>query len=94
MTLNKAIEVWGERSQLIKLNEELGELISAVSKYLNKDVEKRHKEADLVKSIVNECADVEILIDQLKTILDIRDVVYFRKLEKLDRLETILNETK
>jgi len=51
-TLNKAIKVWGEQSQLIKANEELAELQQAICKWMLKDVEKRHLEVNLFQSSV------------------------------------------
>ena len=52
-TLNKAIKVWGEQSQLIKANEELAELQQAICKWMLKDVEKRHLEVNLLKQGIN-----------------------------------------
>ena len=93
MILNKAIEVWGEQSQFIKLNEELAELIVAVSKYINKDVENRHHVEILKMHIVDEVVDVEIMIEQLKRILNIHRKVDQAKIFKLERLEKILKTT-
>lgn len=56
----KAIETWGENLQLGMLIEECAELIKAVNKFWRK------KDYDSINSLAEECADVEIMIEQLK----------------------------
>jgi len=90
-TLNKAIKVWGEQSQLIKANEELAELQQAICKWMLKDVEKRHLEVNLYLDVINEIADVEIMLAQLKLILAIPEQhIKERKREKILRMEGYL----
>ena len=89
MIYKKAIQRWGEQSQLIKLNEELSELIGAVSKYLLKDIEKRHEVQILEMHITDEVADCEIMIEQLKRILNLHRKVEQTKIYKLERLEKL-----
>ena len=91
MIYQKAINKWGERSQFTKLLEELGELSAAVAKYMNKDVENRHNEYVLLNNVIDEVADVEIMIEQLKRILSISVAVSSAKDYKLDRLKKLLD---
>jgi NTP pyrophosphatase (non-canonical NTP hydrolase) len=56
----KAIDTWGETAQLDQTIEELAELIQAINKY------KRTKN---IESMLEEIADVEIMISQMKYLL-------------------------
>ena len=62
MILKTAIEHYGVEKQLNKVQEELGELITAISKWRNKDV--------FLIEVVDEIVDAEIMIAQLKLILE------------------------
>ncbi len=67
-TLKRAIEHYGPQNQINQSIEELAELVVAINKYLRypDDIEaKQH--------VTEEIADVLIMIDQLKIILDIQD---------------------
>lgn len=87
--LKKAVETYGEESQIDMAIEECSELIQALCKY------KRAKHgASLIKSLENvaeEMADVEIMMAQLKLIFKNNLVVEAVKAEKLKRLENNLN---
>ena len=66
--LEKAIKYYGPQNQMMQTMEELSELSVAISKcirYPDKIETKQH--------IIEEIADVLIMIDQLKIILDIKD---------------------
>ena len=66
--LEKAIKHYGAKNQMAQNIEELAELIVAINKYI--------RYPDNVESkqhIIEEIADVLIMIDQLKIILDIKD---------------------
>lgn len=52
---------YGEANQLNQLQEELGELIVAVNKY--------RRSADNITNLVEEIADVEIMLQQIKYLL-------------------------
>ena len=66
--LEKAIKHYGTENQLGVLCEESAELIQAISKY------KRYKDdIETKQHIAEEIADVLIMIDQAKIILDIKD---------------------
>lgn len=85
--LEKAIEKYGEL-QLVKASEECCELAQALNKYYCM------KQADIVcdfnglkTNIIEEIADVEIMIEQVKRLLSInnRDVELFKE-DKIERL--------
>ena len=89
--LEKAIKHFGVENQMMQTMEELSELSVAISKCLRykDDIEARN-------NLVEEVADVLIMIDQLKIIMNIKDyeIECYRRY-KLDRLERrIENEKK
>lgn len=55
-------EYYGEKNQLNKATEEAGELIQAIAKYRNEPSEEN------LNHLAEECADVLIMIQQLKEI--------------------------
>jgi NTP pyrophosphatase (non-canonical NTP hydrolase) len=75
-TYKKAIEKFGIDSQIDKLIEEMSELTQALCKF------KRGKP----HNVEEEIADVEIVLNQIRTIFDIQkiDVQYSIKLKKLE----------
>ena len=81
-TLKKAIEHYGSQNQMMQTMEELSELSVAISKcirYPDKIETKQH--------VTEEIADVLIMIDQLKIILNIKDYeINCYRSYKLDRL--------
>ena len=85
MILQTAIEHYGVEHQLNKVQEELGELITAISKWRNKDV--------FLIEVVDEIVDAEIMIAQLKLILEkiyeieISEDIEKRTEYKLERLK-------
>jgi NTP pyrophosphatase (non-canonical NTP hydrolase) len=89
--LEKAIRHYGAKNQMGVACEESAELIQAISKCLRykDDIEARN-------NLVEEIADVLIMIDQLKIIMNIKDyeIECYRRY-KLERLERrIENEKK
>lgn len=85
MILKKAIEHYGVEKQLNKVQEELGKLITAISKWRNKDV--------FLIEVVDEIVDAEIMIAQLKLILEkIYEIEISEDIEK--RTEYKLNRLK
>lgn len=84
--LEKAIEKYGER-QLDQAQEELAELIVAISKY--KRAAAKDKNIDkAVIDVIEEIADVNIMIKQVMMLLDIEEFeVTNIEIEKLNRLE-------
>lgn len=79
---NKAIRTFGERRQVIKACEELGELQTALCKFT---LDNKH-------NVEEEIADVEIMIMQLRLMTHLFDVSQIEKIkeEKLKRLEGVV----
>ena len=84
-----ALEKWGRNAQLLMLAEEMGELLQAVSK------SERSWSCETRNKLIEEIADTELMLDQLKymhTIADTDIAIWKRK--KLNRLEKILTTAK
>ena len=77
---SKIMEHYGARHQLMKLCEECGELIQQAAKCAD-------KEMDYNEDMIEEMADVTIMIMQFMSILPRVDYALFRQIirEKLDR---------
>ena len=79
--LEKAVEKYGEK-QLDQAQEELAELIVAISKY------KRNAHKLTIANVIEEIADVNIMIKQVMMLLDIKEFeVKNEELYKLNRLK-------
>ena len=82
--LEKAVKTYGCMHQTIKAAEELSELLVALNKWLGMS----ENEDYIRDNIREECADVEIMLSQLKIIFgDWSDWKHY----KMDRLEGRLN---
>lgn len=77
----KAINTFGERRQVIKVCEELGELQTALCKFT---LDNKH-------NVEEEIADVEIMLSQLRLMTHLFDISEIERIkeEKLKRLEGI-----
>ena len=85
----KAISTWGETAQYEMAQEESTELALAVRKHIRKNDD--HSYSNLVEEI----ADVEIMIEQIKMMnrqYGIEKEIEFQKLEKLHRLNDRLDK--
>jgi len=80
----RAVGAWGKQSQLVICMEEMAELTKELSKNL------RGRDNDL--NVAEEIADVEIMLEQLKLIFDIRQDVEHVKSGKLIRLDRRISE--
>jgi hypothetical protein len=84
----RAIEIWGQDAQIRMVVEELSELIVAVCQYERKRIP--------VYEVASEIADVEIMLEQLRSMLGsektISRLVTEKKLAKLRRLEERLTD--
>ena len=79
--LAKAVEKYGEK-QLDQAQEELAELIVAISKY------KRNENKFTISNVIEEIADVNIMIKQVMMLLDIKEFeVKSEEIYKLNRLK-------
>ena len=82
--LEKAVDTYGSMHQTIKAAEELSELLVALNKWLGMS----ENEDYIRDNIREECADVEIMLSQLKIIFgDWSDWKHY----KMDRLEERIN---
>lgn len=62
----RALEVWGVEAQLRQAQEELAELIAAINRYM-----RQRTQSD---AVVEEIADVEIMLAQLKVVFGAADI--------------------
>lgn len=83
-----AIEEWGVASQMGMVQEECAELIQAVSKYIRKLA--KNPQAAIPAGVYEEAADVDIMLGQLKELLDAETLEQYKRV-KLERLAKILN---
>jgi len=80
----KAKEKWGIEAQQNMLIEECAELIQAINKY------ERLLDSKCLVNLIEEIADVEIMLEQIKQFLCLDSATKSAKLKKLQRLEKIL----
>lgn len=85
MTLNNAIKVFGEESQIKKSIEELGELIVELAHHLDS--------RNNISQVCEEIADVSIMIRQLKIIFPAKIIEGYEE-EKLKRLDLRIKKAK
>ena len=81
----RAILKWGARSQVSMAMGECGELIAELNRYF---IQQR----STPEAVVGEIADVQIMLNQLKTMFGERDVDKAVN-KKLSRLEAIIDGT-
>lgn len=81
-----ALLAWGDKSQMIKACEEMGELITVLSKRLNGS-------PVLDAQVIDEIADVLIMANQMRILFG-KDKVDERILQKLNRTLAVIRELK
>ena len=86
-TLAKAIANYGESVQIIVAVEEMSELQKALCKMLRHKKTGEYTYGELYMSVIEEIADVEIMLEQLKMIFHSEELVGGVKVQKLKRLE-------
>ena len=79
----KALKKWGYQSQWGMLIEEMGELMQVLNKY------ERFKAT--VAEVQDELVDVEIMLGQMGIVFG-RERIHHRKIEKINRLEKLLEK--
>ncbi|MBR4106250.1 MAG: hypothetical protein IKK52_02995 [Alphaproteobacteria bacterium] len=84
-TYERALKTWGKEPQMLQVIEEMSELIKEILKNIN-----RHK--DNVAEIIEETADVEIMLEQLKYCYNIHKQVADYKEQKLQKIEQRLDD--
>lgn len=83
--LIKAQNLWGDNFQLNQTQEECAELIVAINKW-------RRQQATLI-DLIDECVDVELMIEQMKIILAGHEQTWeMIKDTKLKRLKRLINQ--
>lgn len=79
-----AVETWGREAQLMKAAEELSELAAAINRILCCEASGYRSREEVMKELMGEWADAEIMLNQLHVMLDMDDEVYIGKLEALE----------
>ena len=80
--MQKALNQWGLNAQVGQTVEECAELIVALQKYIN-----RTPRSDTIDSILDEIADVEMMLAQMRLALNIDDDTLRENIEnKFERL--------
>ena len=81
----RALRVWGKEPQMLQVIEEMSELIKEILKNVN-------RKKDNVDEIIEDTADVEIMLGQLKCCYKIEKQVADYKAEKLKTIVKRLDE--
>lgn len=79
-----AVETWGREAQLMKAAEELSELAAAINRLLCCEASGYRSREDVLAELMEECADVEIMLNQLHVMIEMDDETYIGKLEALE----------
>lgn len=85
----RAVQAWGIVKQLGQVQEECGELITAINKYLNRG------KSD--QNVIDEAADVRLLVNQVEAIFGkerFEEAFQRKRLIFLSRLENCENSKK
>lgn len=82
--LSECIRKWGTAQQMNMVMEECAELIQAVNKLMRNPCEKT------IQNICSEVADVELMLKQLRKILNKDGVIDNIKEEKIERVKMLL----
>ena len=83
--LKRALETWGEQAQMLMVVEEMSELMKEVLKNIN-------RKKNNIDAIIEETADVEIMLEQLKENYQIVEKVEAYKNDKIKIIEQRLND--
>lgn len=81
----RAVRVWGKEPQMLQVIEEMSELIKEILKNVN-------RKKDNIAEIIEETADVEIMLGQLKCCYNIKKQVADYKADKLRMIDKRLDE--
>ena len=81
----RALRVWGKEPQMLQVIEEMSELTKEILKNIN-------RKKDNIAELIEETADVEIMLEQLKCCYNIKDKVEKYKADKLPVIEKRLDE--
>lgn len=81
----RALKTWGKEPQMLQVIEEMSELTKEILKNIN-------RKKDNVSELIEETADVEIMLEQLKCCYGIKEQVEKYKAGKLLKIERRLDE--
>lgn len=82
---HRALKTWGKNPQMLQVIEEMSELIKEILKNVNSG-------KDNISDIIEETADVEIMLEQLKCCYNIKQEVEDYKKQKLLKIAKRLDE--
>ncbi len=82
---HRALKTWGKNPQMLQVIEEMSELTKEILKNVNRG-------KDNVSEIIEETADVEIMLEQLKCCYNINTQVADYKKQKLLKIAKRLDE--
>jgi len=81
----QTLKTWGLDSQLGMVQEECAELIKVINKY--------HRHAASISQLIEECVDVELMIEQMRVAFCDEQNTWDRiRIEKLERLANLLKQ--
>lgn len=83
--LKRALDTWGETPQMLMVVEEMAELTKEILKNINRGKSN-------IAEIIEETADVEIMLEQLKENYQIAEKVAAYKADKILKIEQRLND--
>jgi len=87
-TMQTALDQWGLNAQVGQAIEECAELIVALQKYVN-----RTPKPGMLENILDEIADVEMMLAQMRLVLGIDDEALRKRIEyKFERLNRYLSK--
>lgn len=81
----RALKTWGKEPQMMQVIEEMSELTKEILKNIN-------RKKDNINELIEETADVEIMLEQLKCCYNIKEQVETYKAQKLLKIEKRLDE--
>lgn len=84
-TYQRALKAWGKDAQMLQVIEEMSELMKEILKNIN-----RHK--NNLDKIIEETADIEIMLEQLKYCYNIHQKVDDYKKAKLIKIDQRLDD--
>lgn len=82
---HRALKTWGKNPQMLQVIEEMSELTKEILKNVNRG-------KDNISEIIEETADVEIMLEQLKCCYNIKQEVEDYKKQKLLKIAKRLDE--
>ena len=88
--MQAALDQWGLAAQVGQTVEECAELIVALQKHIN-----RTPSPETLENIIDEIADVEMMLAQMRLVLGINDDTFRKRIEyKFEKLNQYLSEDK